>query len=129
MFLGVCLLSAWTLQAETGYNAWLRYVPLEGSALHQYDVNVPAVIVTAGDSKVVAQARDELVRGVRGMLGRTLRTESQMPKEPAILLGTLDELKRLMPQLPNAGQLDHGCLFLAKRTDRRRNVLGGDGHE
>jgi alpha-glucuronidase len=136
VFLGVCLLSAWTLQAETGYNAWLRYAPLEGSALHQYDASVPAVIVTTGDSKVVAQARDELVRGVRGMLGRTLRTETQMPKEPAILVGTLDELKRLPPQLTMPAPLEPdgfslrsvqfaGVTYLVVTGANERGVLYG----
>ncbi len=36
-----------------------------------------------------------MVRGVRGMLGRTLRVESALPKEPAILLGTLADLRQL----------------------------------
>jgi alpha-glucuronidase len=105
-FLVAALLLAWTLQAETGYNAWLRYAPLEDSALRQYDASVPAVIATAGDSAMVAQARNELVRGVRGMLGRTLRMESGVPKEAAIVLGTVDELKRLAPSLGSAGPLE-----------------------
>src|SRR5271154_4785029 len=92
--LGGCLLLAWTLQAETGYDAWLRYAPLDAARLRQYDATVPAVIVAEGDSKVVASARDELVRGMRGMLGRTLRTESSPPTEAAIVLGTQDELAR-----------------------------------
>ena len=83
-FLVAALLLAWTLQAETGYNAWLRYAPLEDSALRQYDASVPAVIATAGDSAMVAQARNELVRGVRGMLGRTLRMESGCRRKRAI---------------------------------------------
>src|SRR5260221_11992359 len=76
------------VQAETGYDAWLRYAPVVSSA-------TPAVIVTFGDSKLVDSARQELIRGVRGMLGRTLRAETGLPKENAIVLGTLADLQQL----------------------------------
>jgi alpha-glucuronidase len=78
------LLAAVSLWAESGHDAWLRYAPVE-----QTRNDVPAAVYSAGASTTV---RDEIVRGIRGMLGRTLRIESAIPKEPAILLGTLDEL-------------------------------------
>jgi alpha-glucuronidase len=131
-----CLLLASTLQAETGYDTWLRYASLDGAALHQYDVAMPAVIVAGGDSKVVAQARDELVRGVRSMLGRTLRIESHVPREEAIVLGTSDELKHLAPQFsgpeplePDAFSLRSveigGVTYLAVTGANERGVLYG----
>jgi alpha-glucuronidase len=85
------LLSVTVLRAETGYNAWLRYAPLEGEALARERAAIPAVISLAGKSAVTASARDEIVRGVRGMLGRTLRIEPE-GKERAILVGTFQEL-------------------------------------
>jgi alpha-glucuronidase len=45
-------------------------------------------VVTLGDSPVLLTARDELIRGVRGMTGRTLRIESRITNEPAIVVGT-----------------------------------------
>ncbi len=75
--------------AETGYNAWLRYAPLE------HGQTMPALIATFGDSKLVESARQEVIRGVRGMLGRTLRIETGIPKESAIILGTLADLQQL----------------------------------
>ncbi|HVW85956.1 MAG TPA: alpha-glucuronidase family glycosyl hydrolase, partial [Bryobacteraceae bacterium] len=72
--------------AETGHDAWLRYAPVPAR-------NLPAVIAASGDSKLIETARNELIRGVRGMTGRTLRIESGAPKEPAILVGTLRDLK------------------------------------
>src|SRR5258708_7951366 len=56
---------------------------------------MPAVIVTFGDSKLVESARLEAIRGVRGMLGRTLRVETGLPRENAIVLGTLADLPQL----------------------------------
>ena len=76
------LLIAAALHAETGYNAWLRYAPLD------HPPALPAVVVVQGDSPVLISARDELIRGVRGMTGRTLRIDAAMPNEPAIVIGT-----------------------------------------
>jgi alpha-glucuronidase len=68
--------------AETGAQAWLRYAPLEKPPA------LPAAVVTLGDSPVLLTARDELIRGVRGMTGRTLRAESGTPNEPVIIITT-----------------------------------------
>jgi alpha-glucuronidase len=75
-------LCASALHAETGAQAWLRYAPLDKPPA------LPAVVVTQGDSPVLLTARDELIRGVRGMTGRTLRIETGTPKEPAIIIRT-----------------------------------------
>ena len=76
------------LRAESGYDAWLRYQPLQGEALRQYQGAVPAAVVARADTNVVTSARQELIRGIRGMLGRTLRIEQSASSEPAIILET-----------------------------------------
>ena len=70
------------LHAETGRDAWLRYSS-------QSAIDVPAVLSTIGSSPLIDNARDEVLRGVREMAGKTLRLESGMPNENAIVLGTL----------------------------------------
>jgi alpha-glucuronidase len=85
------LLPAAILSADTGRDAWLRYAATARSSAQ----NLPAVIASAGDSDLIHNARQELLRGVRGMLGRSLRVESGMPHESAILLGTLASLPDL----------------------------------
>src|SRR5580704_195752 len=94
----LAIFAAAGLHAETGYNAWLRYAPLDEPALTQYRQATPAVIVALSDTGLEASARNESIRGIRGMLGRTLRAESAIPKESAIVLGTLEELRRAAPQ-------------------------------
>jgi alpha-glucuronidase len=93
------------LHAETGRDAWLRYAPLEGTALEQSRQAVPAVVSVLDPSPVSLNARAEIVRGVKGMLGRTLREESAMPRENAIVIGTADQLRSLLPNasLPTDG--------------------------
>ncbi|MEP6962373.1 MAG: alpha-glucuronidase family glycosyl hydrolase, partial [Acidobacteriota bacterium] len=86
------LITGLTLRAESGYDAWLRYAPLEGDALRQAQAAVPAVVTAMDASAPVLSARAELVRGLRGMLGRTLRAASGVPTETSIVLRTVAEL-------------------------------------
>ena len=79
------VLMATGLQAETGYDAWLRYAV-------KYTQSVPSVVASSGDSLLIGSARAELIRGFRGMTGRTLRIESGVPQESSIVLSTLDKL-------------------------------------
>ena len=93
------LLVVTSLHGETGYDAWLRYRALDVRALQQYRDAVPAVVATLAGSEVVESARGELIRGARGMLGRTLRMASGLPHENAIILGTIADLRKASPQI------------------------------
>jgi alpha-glucuronidase len=88
-------------------------------------------VVLFGDSSVLESAQSELIRGVRGMLGRTLRKEHVLPREKAIVLGTIDALHDAFPELrepPALGKdgywLTAGrshsfdCLIITAKTDR-----------
>lgn len=98
--------------AETGYDAWLRYDALDESVADSYRGTVPAVLVTLGNDLPVISARGELVRGIRGMLGRTLRLESAIPEEPAILLGTVSDIRAMAPELaPDSDIPEDGFLL------------------
>src|SRR5580700_5540435 len=68
------------VNADNGHDAWLRYQP-------QPDFT-PAVVSTTNNSLLITTARVELIRG----LGRKIRIASSIPKEDAIILGTIDKL-------------------------------------
>jgi len=108
----MALLSCLSLHAETGANAWLRYAPLSDNAIRQSSANMPAVVLAYGNSPVAASAQQELIRGIRGMLGRTLRVEAQMPAESAIVLGTLADLRQAAPQLRLNANIDSDGYWL-----------------
>ncbi len=99
------------LRAETGHEAWLRYAPLAKSAAQKYQT-LPASVVVLGDSEVLAAAQEELLRGVRGMLGRTLRAGKTQLKENAIVLGTLAELQAAAPGLHLGSELREDGFWL-----------------
>jgi len=85
-------------RAETGSDAWLRYAPLEKQAAQKY-AHLPASVVVLGDSPLLESAKTELIRGIRGILGRTLRDEKNLTKENTIVLGTLSALQSAFPNL------------------------------
>ncbi|MGB9456131.1 MAG: alpha-glucuronidase family glycosyl hydrolase [Bryobacteraceae bacterium] len=106
------------LHAETGYDAWLRYRPIEGAALVRVRATLPAVVVTLNDADPEVSARIELIRGLRGLVGRTLRAEDRIPRESAIVLGTLDEVGRAAPQWRLHAQLAEDGYWLKTVVER-----------
>ena len=112
------LLAAGCLRAETGREAWLRYSPLDEVAARQDRAVLPAVVAAFGDAPVIGSARAELLRGLRGMLARTLRVESRLPRESAILIGTMEALRREAPAVGLGAPL-------AEDAYRLRTVVSG----
>jgi alpha-glucuronidase len=113
--------------AETGYDAWLRYAPIRDTAVRaRYDA-LPATVVALGDTAIIASGRDELIRGVRGMLGRTLRIEPKLPAESAIVIGTAADIAAAVPALALKGALAEDGFHLYSRTanGRRHIVIAG----
>jgi alpha-glucuronidase len=98
-------------RAETGAQAWLRYAPLDREASRKYD-KLPAAEVTLGDSAILGASQEELIRGIRGMLGKTLRIEPKLPEDSAIVLGTLAAVKRAIPSLKPPADLREDGFWL-----------------
>jgi len=86
------------LRAESGAEAWLRYAPLDSKAAHQFDT-LPSTVVIVDGSEILMSARHELVRGIRGILGRTLIVSTQTSNQRAVLLGTISALQNAIPDL------------------------------
>jgi alpha-glucuronidase len=101
----VLLLFPAVLYAETGYEMWLRYAPLDEASARRYRETLPAAVSTLSEAPAVRSAGQELIIGIRGMLGRTLRAASGMPAENAIVLGTLSDLRRAGSPFTLAGTL------------------------
>jgi alpha-glucuronidase len=130
LFSLICLIAAARLHAETGYDGWLRYASLEGAALREYRDAVPPLVVTYGSSPVIASARQEFIRGVRGMLERIPRVESGAPREGAVLLGTLQEIRRAAPELRLEASLpEDGFWLKTVRAGSVRHLVIAGGNE
>lgn len=125
------LADATCLRAETGYDAWLRHAFIDDANVRQIYADLPATIVTLDPTIVLGTAGSELNRGMRGMLGRTPRMQTQLPNESCILLGTLASLEHALPSvnlprsLPEDGYLlkttaanGHSLLLITAMNDR-----------
>lgn len=108
----LCLLAmSHVLVADTGDAmpagdaAWLRYSRIRSIAVRQrYEQQLPATVVALPDAAAknalpIQSAQQEIERGVRGMLGRVLRQQSQLPADGAIVLGTAAAVHRALPSL------------------------------
>ncbi|HEX4007894.1 MAG TPA: alpha-glucuronidase family glycosyl hydrolase [Acidobacteriaceae bacterium] len=91
--------SALPLLAEDGSQAWLRYAPPSRAGIPPTYQAMPAAVVNLDSSIVSSSARNELIRGVRDLLGRTLRIEASanLADENAWVLGTTQELHADFP--------------------------------
>jgi alpha-glucuronidase len=111
--------------AESGENAWLRYAPLDEQLAKTYD-SLPATTVLLGDSLPLKSAQKELVAGVRGMLGRTLRVSAGVPSEATIVLGTVDQVRRFDSAFkPTDLKGDAFALVTAKLRGQNAIVITG----
>jgi alpha-glucuronidase len=119
--------------------AWLRYSPISEKVSRERYAHLPAVVVELNDSPIMSTARSELIRGVRRMLGRTLRTESKLPKESAIVLGTMEAVQKAMPSVSSLPELAedgfwlkttevNGKMHLLVTSPNERGVLYGAMH-
>ncbi|MGA9511909.1 MAG: alpha-glucuronidase family glycosyl hydrolase [Candidatus Sulfotelmatobacter sp.] len=131
MFVLACgLCSAATGHAETGQDAWLRYARLQPAAAKRYRA-LPATVLSLDGTIVLNTAQAELVRGVKGMLGRTLRIASGAPTESAIVIGAAQQLRKIAPALHiieglhgdafwlTAGEVrGFRCVIITAETDR-----------
>ncbi len=133
----VVLISAEVARAESGRGAWLRYTPLPDALAAPSRDALPSVITSLNDdSPLVVNARKEIVRGIRGMLGRILRDERGTPTSAAIVLCTRVNCRTVYPSMPLDGDLapdgyalrtvvSDGSRLLFVTSDTERGVLYG----
>ena len=72
-------------KAETGYNLWLRYTPVEAQYKDRYAVSQ---LVTGHSSPTLDVARAELERGLSGMLGTAPVAANTITSDGALVVGT-----------------------------------------
>jgi alpha-glucuronidase len=105
----ILLLFSSSVFGETGAAGWLRYARL-GPVDAQKFSSLPATVMVLGDSAPLKSAQAELLLGVRGMIGRTLRIGSGTPKEPVIIVGNIEQLRGWDPDFRLGVEL-HGDAY------------------
>lgn len=91
----MCLLAALSVSAlagyahaETGHDLWLRYVPVEDSALRASYRRAVSSVVIQRDSPTGRAIVAELRRGVLGLLGTSPPVSQRIASDGAVLIGT-----------------------------------------
>jgi alpha-glucuronidase len=106
-------------RAETGYDAWLRYAPIEDAAVRAKYDQLPSMVVPVGESPLLKSASDELSRGIHGMLGRS----PQPGQVSAIVLGTFDRVKAAFPAIGETPTLTEDGYWLKSVDLDNKNYL------
>jgi alpha-glucuronidase len=76
------------LAADDGYRLWLRYDAIDDAALLASYRNTVTEILIQGDSPTMAVVRDELVRGLTGLLGSEPPRVPTVTRDGALIVGT-----------------------------------------
>src|ERR1044072_1417256 len=108
--------------AEDGYVLWLRYRQVEAPALARYRSQASAIVV-AGDTPTLRAARDELQRGLSGLLGRPVPVERNVTRDGAIVVVVNNSpfLGGLRPEHRPLGR--EGYLIRSTRLNGRSIIL------
>jgi len=119
--LAVVLAGASSLRAETGAEGWLRYAPIVGGAVSRRGT-IPDAVISLRNSDVLNSAKGELIRGIASTLGKRLRAEQNVSAENAVVLGTLEDVRRHFREIESSRPLGPDGFWL--RTVRN----GGKKH-
>ena len=120
---------AGTARAENGSAGWLRYSRITAPATIQQYRLLPRRIVQVGVSPLERNAAAELERGLRSMLGGELEAGSTLPDADAFVVGTPDELRRLLPQWEQPAKLAPEGFALSRLDNHGHHlwIIAGGG--
>ena len=85
LFLVFCTIPA---HADDGYRLWLKYDRVEDTLLNEQYQNVITGLHMPGSSQNMVVARNELVRGLSGLLGTDVALLDTMGKNGIVIAGT-----------------------------------------
>ncbi len=110
------LLTTSFLFAEDGYDLWLRYKPVNNNLLPKYKEVVKSLYVT-GNSQTITIAKEELAKGVQGLLQTILPITNTITGNGTIVAGTRNsslviKSLNLQPALSKIG--NEGFLIISK---------------
>jgi alpha-glucuronidase len=121
---GALVLASTSLLAEDGSAGWLRYAPLDPSAIASLSKDVPAEVETLDTSPVVLSARSEAQKGISSMLGRTLKTSETADANGALVLGTVSEMEQRFPSWkPGAAPQAEGYILRTIKSHGHSYIL------
>ena len=126
-----CLVAAIALMAgaahaEDGSAGWLRYERIADQAVRERYATLSGSIIALDSSPTVISARDEVVRGLRGLLDRQIPVATSVAGA-AIVIGTTDDVRRAVPgaRMPVLTEANAYWLGTAALGTRRTVIVAG----
>jgi len=120
------LISVLQSNAEDGYQLWLRYQPVQNKTrLLSYQTNIRQV-VCYGNTPTLVKAREELMKGLDGMLGiNTKFSKAETNISGTLIIGTTATAPGLIKlsdaELATAGA--EGFLILSKQLNGKKTTI------
>jgi alpha-glucuronidase len=120
----ICTFGIATAHAEDGSAAWLRYAPIQKTALYR---PLPSTIVVQGSNVVQRVAASELQRGLTSMLGRSFSVRV-LPKaapldESAIVITAPHDAIDSSPSVVNINSVDTDRFHIQSQISHGRTML------
>ena len=111
--------------ANDGYSLWLNYFKVSEPLLSEYQQQIKEVLV-AGDSPTITLVRSELDTGLKGLLGSTVSSVSDVKNNSILVVGKVgsDPIlsgKEFESRLRNAG--NEGFLIFTKETEGKKTTI------
>lgn len=133
LLLGIVLLPL-ALLAESGYELWLRYLPPENPALLEtYRTQIRYVVMRDGSSvavdpgsasdPVLDAARQEMGRGLAGLLGKSPEFMDRVKENGALIAGTPESIGILKEFGDKAGGLGEEGYAIFNAEIRNRDCI------
>ncbi len=116
-------------RAEDGHALWLRYVPVEAAQAMHYRSQLRQWVVPDGNDTRAA-IREELRRGIGGLLGTPPAFDGHVTEDGAVIVGTPDSSPRIADlrlDLPSLGT--DGYLIRHADIDGRRALIVAAAHD
>ena len=95
------LLAAPWLRAEDGYELWLRYRPVSDTALLEHYRSFISELLVAGSTPTLEAAREELTRGLRGLLGVEVPFVREVTRDGVLVAGTPGHVQQFLATFLN----------------------------
>ncbi|HEY4612891.1 MAG TPA: alpha-glucuronidase family glycosyl hydrolase [Bacteroidota bacterium] len=116
--------------ADDGYRLWLKYSKVEDSqALHHYRNAITSLVID-GESETMDIVRNELLTGLRGLLGTEITVVESPKRSGTLIIGTLSHseiVKRLVDvrELQQLGREGY-CIKLVKANGLMSLVIAAN---
>ena len=111
------------VRAEDGHDLWLRYAPLDAAIAADYRTQLGEV-AAPDQTPTQRAARDELVRGLTGLLGSAPRIQNEASAGHVLALGTPQSSALVAPFRDEVESLgEEGYLLKRTRRDGRDVLL------